>query len=192
MKADDYLLVPNLGEDIISRLIEMGKKPEELAIQNTKLMFRHTHNGEYTLIDEYGSDKGIELYWDMYQPFIENGFKIAMEKLGIKEVKDIKTFAKVSEEALKLWALLVKTVKVSDDGMVQEVSFCPNPVYGSRPEVPYLDQARYYEVEGPIITTRMLDYWLKMSGLAEKYKARLGKAMCLGYDVCEYIIERKK
>lgn len=170
----------------------MGKKPEELAIQNTRLMFRHTHNGEYVLIDEYGFDEGIKLYSDMYRSFIEGGFKMAMEKLGLKEVKDIPTFAKVATEACKLWTLLVKTVKASDDGMIMEVSFCPNPVYGPRPEVVYLDQVRYYMAEGPIVTTWMLDLWLKIAGLDDKYKARLGKALCLGDDVCEYIVELRK
>lgn len=169
----------------------MGKKPEELAVQNTKLMFRLTHNIEYTLIDEFGCDKAIELYHEIYRPFVDTTWKKAKEKLGIKEIKDLKTFAKMMEEALKSWTLHVKTVKVSDDGMLQEINFCPNPVYGPRKEVPYLDQARYYMYEGPVLTKKLIDYWLEISGLSDKYEARIGKAICLGYDVCEYFVERK-
>lgn len=181
------------SQDIVSRLISIGKNPEELAVQSTKLMIRHTHHIESALIEHVGVEKAIQLYWEIYKPFCETGWQQTKDKLGVKEIKDLATFAKVLETVLaSAWALLFNVKELSEDRMIGEVTFCPNPVYGTRPEEVYLDLCRYYHYESVIITKIMLDYWLDISGLSNKYETKLSKIMCLGDDSCEFIIERKR
>jgi hypothetical protein len=189
-----------MSEDFVSKYIKMGKSAEEVALTSTKLCWRYFHHLFTGLVDEFGFEKGYELYYASMKPWAENGFREAIRKLGYtqEDLRDFRKLAKVLEAGyMSTFALDYEFVELTDDKIVIAVKFCPNFLWGTRWGLisdvgadPYPQSCRYYMMESLMSTVQDLRTLAEIAGLLGDVEVRLDKVMCLGDNACHYVIER--
>jgi len=170
----------------------LGRTPEEQCVNNARLMYRHLFVVYTTLKEAYGIARAEELYWRSWLPFLKQGIENAKKKLGVKEIKGFEDLAKVSQLAYLDFPCLSENVELTDDRIVQHVSFCANPIYGPTPFDDYLDRADYYRVESWVLTKKLLDLYVEAAGMTGQVDTRLEIVMCLGDGHCTFVYEKKK
>lgn len=179
--------------DIMDRCMRaLGKTAEEQCVISTRTMLRHAFMIYTTLKEEYGIDKAIEIYSKTWEPFLNQAIDKCMAAAGVKEMKDLPSMAKVFEAFYLYFPCTYRTLEATEDRVVGEVTFCPNPLYGPSPSDSYLERADYYRVESKILTKGLCDLFVEMAGLKGTVKTDLEKIICLGDDVCRIVFEKEK
>jgi hypothetical protein len=145
-----------------------------------------------TLKEAYGIDKATEIYSNTWEPYLDQAIKRSMAASGVKEMKDLPSMAKVFEAFYLDFPCTYRTVENTEDKVVGEVTFCPNPIYGPSPFDSYLQRADFYRVESKVLTKGLCDLFVEMAGLQGKVETNLEKIICLGDDVCRIVFEKKK
>jgi len=138
-----------MEKDIVTELVEKGKKPTDLLVSYTGSFFRYLFLAWRVLEEIYGYDKAQELYrkstWG--SPECGESFRRLLKQLDY-EVKDIASMGKASAAHYAGLGILLNIVESTKERIVLEAPFCPNPAFGWRPWDRGLDQFVYHYVDG--------------------------------------------
>ena len=182
-----------MQENIVSELVKKGKDPKDLLPSYTGAFFRYLFLAWGALEEAYGYDKASELYrkFTWGSPECGDGFREVVKQLDYK-VKDITTMGKASAAHYSGFPIPLDIVESTEERVVQEASFCPNPAFNCRPWDRALDQFVYHHVDGWLGTVDLFKNYFKVAGLDKELDFHMEGALCTGYPRCRFVIEKKK
>ena len=188
----------NCIQEIIDNYIDLGKKPEIVAMTFSKKFRRHLYRIWKVFKEVYGYEKGKELFnstiWGGGERV--NYFKREVEKRGrVKNVKDIADIIAYLHRECDNEPTFV--TKFDENEAVVEVGWCPNPAFSPRPwdlEKPdgFLDRVEFSYVDCYLGTVRLFEGYLKcIPGLEDKYEIEVAQTLNMGYPRCLFIVRKK-
>lgn len=103
---------------------------KNLTVDALKSLFGHVYYIWRTFKPALGEEDGLKYYGNVWAELAKLGFAGAMEKFGLKEVKDLPTLGKICQDCFTGVPALYITKRNTKNEHVGHVLWCANPAYG--------------------------------------------------------------
>ena len=108
----------------------LGKDIKKLTVEALRSLFGHVYHIWRTFKPALGEEVGLKLYGNVWGELAKLGFAGAMQKFGLKEVKDLPTLGKIVQDCFTGVPALYVTKRNTKNEHVGHVLWCANPGYG--------------------------------------------------------------
>ncbi len=108
----------------------LKKSTRQLLVDSLHSLFGHVYYIWRTFNPALGYDDAIKYYGNVWAALAKMGFDGAMQKFGLKEVKDLPTLGKIVQDCFSGVPALYVTKRNTDKEHVGHVLWCANPGYG--------------------------------------------------------------
>jgi len=103
---------------------------KDLTVNALKSLFGHVYYIWRTFKPALGEEDGLKYYGNVWGELAKLGFAGAMEKFGLKEVKDLPTFGKIVQDCFTGVPALYLIKRNTKKEHVGHILWCANPAYG--------------------------------------------------------------
>ena len=110
------------------KLLNMSLK--DLTVEALRSLFGHVYYIWRTFKPALGEKDGLKYYGNVWAALADMSFDGAMQKFGLKEVKDLPTLGKIVEDCFIGVPALYVTKRNTATEHVGHVLWCANPAYG--------------------------------------------------------------
>ncbi len=111
-----------------AKALKMNLK--DLTVASLRSLFGHVYYIWRTFKPALGEEDGLKYYGNVWAALAQMSFQGAMQKLGLKEVKDLPTFGRIVEDCFIGVPALYVTRRSTKNEHVGHVLWCANPAYG--------------------------------------------------------------
>jgi hypothetical protein len=108
----------------------LNKSLKDLTVEALRSLFGHVYYIWRTFKPALGEEDGLKYYGNVWAELAKLGFAGAMQKFGLKEVKDLPTLGKIVQDCFTGVPALYVTKRDTQDEHVGHVLWCANPAYG--------------------------------------------------------------
>jgi len=108
----------------------LGMSLKDLTVAALKSLFGHVYYIWRTFKPALGEKDGLKYYGNVWAALADMSFDGAMQKLGLKEVKDLPTLGRIVEDCFIGVPALYVTRRNTPTEHVGHVLWCANPAYG--------------------------------------------------------------
>ena len=111
-----------------AKALKMNLK--DLTVEALRSLFGHVYYIWRTFKPALGEEDGLKYYGNVWAALAHMSFQGAMQKFGLKEVKDLPTFGRIVEDCFIGVPALYVTRRSTKNEHVGHVMWCANPAYG--------------------------------------------------------------
>jgi hypothetical protein len=111
-----------------AKALKMNLK--DLTVEALRSLFGHVYYIWRTFKPALGEEDGLKYYGNVWGALAHMSFQGAMQKFGLKEVKDLPTFGRIVEDCFIGVPALYVTRRSTKNEHVGHVMWCANPAYG--------------------------------------------------------------
>jgi len=111
-----------------AKALKMNLK--DLTVEALRSLFGHVYYIWRTFKPALGEEDGLKYYGNVWAALAHMSFQGAMQKFGLKEVKDLPTFGRIVEDCFIGVPALYVTRRSTKNEHVGHVLWCANPAYG--------------------------------------------------------------
>jgi len=108
----------------------LNKSLKDLTVDALRSLFGHVYYIWRSFKPALGEEDGLKYYGNVWAELAKLGFAGAMQKFGLKEVKDLPTLGKIVQDCFTGVPALYITKRNTRDEHVGHVLWCANPAYG--------------------------------------------------------------
>jgi hypothetical protein len=108
----------------------LNKSLKDLTVDALRSLFGHVYYIWRSFKPALGEEDGLKYYGNVWAELAKLGFAGAMQKFGLKEVKDLPTLGKIVQDCFTGVPALYITKRNTRDEHVGHILWCANPAYG--------------------------------------------------------------
>jgi hypothetical protein len=168
---------------------------EYQAYRWTYIFFRQIYHMFIILKDEV---KDLEKANDLYMEacWLGEDMRKAVSD-HIKEkglvVKDLKGIADLIISHYYTFGIPNRIIeKKNDEEMLIGGDYCPNPMFSVSPHDSYIERAAFSQYDGWVGTDNLMNVYLRVTGLQDKYEVVMQRTLCLGFEGCRFLFRKKR